>query len=429
MNAPMQPDTSTAGIGTHPRVSLRGFGRTLGAASVALALAVSALRPGISAHAGAAPLTHTNAAVGAGVQAESVGARISNLPAVAAAAGSAPVTRRVLGYFPIWGRNAGYTENDIDFSVVTDVAHFSVLPNPDGSVKIPDWGPFPDTALISHTHAAGARIVLVVGTGDSLEVTAAFGTMATNPTSRDRFIGELTGLVASYGYDGVDIDWEFPENAAQRDGLSALVSGLRAALGTEKTISLASPASDYYGQWLDMKALTPNLDWYGAMTYALHAASWSKHAGHNAALYSTAEAGLAHYGGEISVDSSRRYYQSRAVPAAKLLIGLPFWGERFDGATAMNQTLDSDTGGELDYRDIALMINNGWQRQMDQAADVPYLIRGDGEGVISYEDAESITAKCDYAVAQGLGGAMVWHLGKDGRGENQPLLHAAGACR
>lgn len=339
----------------------------------------------------------------------------------------APALRRVVGYFPLWARNGGYTERDVDFSIVNHIAHFSVVPNSDGSIQVPDWGQFPDPALLNRAHENGAKVSIVVG-GDHAEATRGFSVMAANTNTRARFIRDLMGLVTAHGYDGVDIDWEFPESVADRSNLTALVHELRAALGSGRTLSVAGPASDWYGRWFDLPALARDLDWIGAMTYSLNAPGWSRFAGHNAALYTTRQAAI-HDGGELSLDTSRAYYLGRGVPASKLLLGLPFYGQRFDGAKDINQPLASSAGAALDYRDIASMVDkDGWIARTDRGAQVPYLVGNNG-GVLSYDDPGSIAAKCNYTSAQGLGGVIIWHLGKDKVGSTQPLLSAVGSCR
>jgi chitinase len=117
------------------------------------------------------------------------------------------------------------------------------------------------------------------------------------------------------------------------------------------------------------------------------------------------------------------------VPPEKLLVGLPFYGERFDNATALHQPLTGTAGGAVDYPDVSHLIGNGWLLHRDAVADVPYLTSSTGSGIISYDDAASIAAKCDYVVANHLGGAILWHLGQDQMNGLQPLLGAAGGCR
>jgi chitinase len=329
-------------------------------------------------------------------------------------------SRRVVGYFPIWAPASGYTAREVDFRIVTHIAHFSVVPRGDGYIQIPDWGPFPDPALLSTAHAAGAKVILVVG-GDHAEATEGFSQMAASAATRARFIQILLQLVTTYGYDGVDLDWEFPQTSADRANLTLLVTDVRTALGMGRSLSLSAPASDWYGRWFDWAVLVPQLDWVGAMTYALGHPSWSSFSSHNAALFPA--------GSEFIAVATRAYYQSTGVPNDKLLIGLPFFRVRYDGASAINQPLTNRLGGTVNYPRIAALIGNGWTAKTDLQAQTPYLVKDDGGGVISFDDASSIQAKCRFTVAHGLGGVIIWHLGQDHQSSLQPLLAASAGCR
>jgi chitinase len=266
-------------------------------------------------------------------------------------------------------------------------------------------------------------VVLVAGTGDDSGVTAAFASLAASEATRLRFAGELTALVNRYGYDGIDLDWEYPENGGDRANYTRLVVAVRTALGGGRSLSIAAPPTDWYGRWFDLAGFEPWLDWFGVMTYALSGAGWSGVAEHNAALYAGRP-------GADSLSATVAYYRSRGVPNRKLLPGLPFFGQRFDAATRLFQPLTSPSpGSSPDYKEIATLIGKGWTALRDATAQVPYLVRVGAPGLISYDDARSIAAKCSYIKAQGLGGAIIWSLGKDAVNGEQPLLAAVKGCR
>ncbi len=330
---------------------------------------------------------------------------------------------RIVGYYPIWLANGGYTSAKIDFAALSHVAHFAVVPRADGSIQIPDWGPFPEPALLPRAHAAGVQVLLVAGTGDDPGVTAAFAALGAAAATRGAFAANLAALVAQHGYDGVDLDWEFPASAAERASYTQLVAALRAALGTSKTLSISAPPTDHHGRWFDLSGMAAALDWFGVMAYNLSGAGWSTVAEHNAPLYPGRP-------GEASASGAVAYYLGRGVPRAKILPGLPFFGQRFDVATRLFQPLTPPSpGSSPDYREIAPLIGNGWSAQRDPAAKAPYLLHDAGPGLISYDDAGSIAAKCDYIRAQGLGGASVWSLGKDLLDGAQPLLDSVKRLR
>ncbi len=326
--------------------------------------------------------------------------------------------RLMVGYYPIWVPQTGYSAASIDYSAVNVVAHFAVLPAANGSIVYPDWGAFPDASVVSSAHANGAKVVLVVG-GAGWEATTGFSAMASSPGTRATFVANLVALVNAQGYDGVDLDWEFPVTATERTNLTQLVTELRTALGPDKIISLATPGSNWFGQWFDLVAMAPYVDWYGVMTYSFAASSWSDVAGHNSALWST---------DELSLDSAMDYYLGRGIAKSKLLIGLPFFGERFDGASLPGDSLANRDGGLMDYSNIAGLIGNGWTKVVDSVAGVPYLTKVGSPGFITYEDAWSIGLKCAYLDAEGFRGAIIWHLGEDRVSGSQPLLTASRAC-
>lgn len=340
--------------------------------------------------------------------------------------GAVAPPRKVVAYYQMWIGETGYKPDNIDFGAVTHVIHFCLMPRADGSVYAPNGWPFPNATLVNRVHARGAKVLL----GLCEEFPApTFSAMAASPTARAAFVANVAAAVTTNGYDGVDLDWEFPKSATDRDNLTALVGELRAALGAGRLLSMAVPLGPYWGQWYDFPAMIPYLDWIGAMTYGMHAASWSDHAGHSAPLFAPVGVFPLHPGGEASTDATRKYLLGRGVPAAKLIIGLPFYGERFDSAEQMGDPLTSTAGGMMDYRQIAPLINNGWTVARDPLGQVPYLRNNAGPGVISYDDATSIKAKCTYTINQGLGGVMIFSLGKDWSGAEQPLLRAARACR
>ncbi len=321
-------------------------------------------------------------------------------------------------YFPIWNLNAGYTWEDVDFSAVTHVGHFSVVPRGDGSIEIPDWGPFPDNELVTHAHDAGVEVFLIVG-GDHAASTQGFSAMAANPDARGRFVRGVMDLVEAQDYDGVEVDWEFPATTADRENLTKLAADLRAALGPSRTLSVAMPGSDWHGRWFDVAALEPYLDWFSVMTYNFAGAGWSPAATHNSPLY-----------GNGSIDSARQYYVGRGMPPKKFLAGIPFFGERFDGASQLDDPLTDRTGGSMEYRAIAGLEGAGWSQQRDMAAgEMPYLTKDGGGGIIVYDDPQSIRAKCRYVADQGIGGVIVWRLGQDVSEAGQPLFRAIANCK
>ncbi|KAI2465893.1 hypothetical protein F4781DRAFT_424486 [Annulohypoxylon bovei var. microspora] len=105
---------------------------------------------------------------------------------------------------------------------------------------------------------------------------SAFSDMSSNAANRKKFINELINFMEHYGFDGVDLDWEYPQ-ADDRGGVTAdkanyisLVKEMRAAFGDKYGITLTLPTSYWYLQHFDLESIQPNVNWFNFMAYDLH---------------------------------------------------------------------------------------------------------------------------------------------------------------
>jgi chitinase len=118
-------------------------------------------------------------------------------------------------------------------------------------------------------------------------------------------------------------------------------------------------------------------------------------------------------------------FEKAGVPAAKILLGVPFYGHVWGQVEDRNHGL-FQSGRQIPKSDIpsgeiarALLnqdLDHGFVRYWDSAASVPYLYSPDLQIFVSYEDAESLAAKCAYVKAQGLRGVMFWDYSSDPTG-------------
>lgn len=51
--------------------------------------------------------------------------------------------------------------------------------------------------------------------------------MVRNQGSRANFIQSVEGWLGAFGFQGVDLDWEFPGSVEDRDGFTSLVREMR----------------------------------------------------------------------------------------------------------------------------------------------------------------------------------------------------------
>ncbi len=330
--------------------------------------------------------------------------------------------RVLLAYYPCW--NSGYRSDRIPYRKLTHICHAFVQPQADGSLLAPAGPPaFLEPELLTEAHAAGLSVLVSVGGYDPV-ADASFRTIAADPGLRAAFAGHLETFCRTHGYNGADLDWEFPADAADRDNQNLLFREIRETFNSASEpapswlLTMAIPAGDWHGRWNDYTALGEYVDFYNLMAYDGHG-GWSGHMGHNAPLYQ---------GGDpfddVSVKAALDYnLLTRSIPPEKLILGLPFYGYRWPAVETLYEACSPCEAGQEAYHEIAPLIGDGWTRIWDLLAEVPYLTADGGPGVISYDDVQSIEAKVEYAFQdRGLGGVFVWEISGDYLDGEQPLL-------
>ncbi|HEY0892177.1 MAG TPA: glycosyl hydrolase family 18 protein [Cellvibrio sp.] len=360
----------------------------------------------------------------------------------------------VAGFYP-YEKDYVLKQEAIQFDKLTHLIYGFAFPGEGGSIGT-STGSFHNPALVARAHANGVRFIVMMGGGIQ---SGGFSSMAANPAHRAIFVNNLVTWMRTYNYDGVNFDWEYPGADGRnydRENFSALLLEVRAAfdslegeLGKKLEMSIDLHSSLWYATWLDFSVLNQTMDWMGVMTYDYSGEwSYSQHASHNAPLfcgdydasqaicnrYLTVEKGLINIrdGRAQSVDPvTGEVYPAVVtnVPANRLVMGLAFYGREFFNCQ-LNAT-PKEGGGPLTYTAINELIASGnWDRVWDAGAQVPYLKKKSGCGIISYDDDESLTAKANYIKANGLAGAMIWEITQDNTniGYNkppvQPLLNA-----
>ena len=323
-------------------------------------------------------------------------------------------SQRVVGYYPQWVVS-NLPPSEIDLNVVTHVIHSFAWPNEDGSISSYD-GMF-GSGMSNIIHNQGAKFLLSLG-GWGNHV--GFEVISGDPVLRELFIYNLASILMINNYDGVDLDWEFPDSITDRENLNLLVRDMDSiffSINPEWLISMAIPVSNWWGQWHDFEFLEQYIDFFNAMTYGTHG-DWSSHAGHLAPLYPSPPNDL-----DGSCHENMDYLHNfRGIPKEKINMGMPFWGLKWE-ASNINEPF-SNNSEDIFYFDIPELINNGWSYQWDTNALCPYLVKDDSTFVITYENPESIAFKCQYVIEEGLGGVMIWALSYDKTSNGQELIQS-----
>ena len=246
------------------------------------------------------------------------------------------------------------------------------------------------------------------------------------PESRERFAKSAREQMIQYGFQGIDIDWEFPGRRMQK--LHPLLAELRTQLDkqeeqnqTQYFLTIAASASPEHYKNIEIQDIHSYLGWINVMTYDL-SGPWSGETNHHAPLYSSSS----HPHSLYNADSAIQAYLSAGVPPEKINLGIPFYGYLWKNVPNINHGLQqSGTAGEaVSYNTIVqnYTLENGYQEYWDTAAKAPWRYNPDSATMITFENPESIQEKVHYAIEHQLGGVFVWHLGQDAEGKMRSFL-------
>ena len=325
-------------------------------------------------------------------------------------------SQRVVGYYPYWVQST-FQPNDLDLETFTHINHSFAWPDEEGQIVAPTG--MLDPSIADYIHSNNRKILLALG-GWGQAQTSGFVSSTSTSELRSEFISNIIDKMIAYGYDGVDIDWEYPQTIEQKNNLTFFIEELDSAFyefDPELLITMAVPISNWSGQWLDLSSLRPHVDFFNAMTYDIHG-GWSSNAGHNSPLYQSPPGDP-----DGSVETGINYLlNTRGVPESKVNMGIPFWGKKYN----TSQINGSFNGSVIDmhYSEILPLINNGWDYQWDNNAKCPYLVKDDQSQIITYDNPLSVQRKCDFAKDKNLGGVMVWALGYDDMSSLESLTSA-----
>jgi chitinase len=311
--------------------------------------------------------------------------------------GSAPWS---IGYLWPFG-DPSLPVSDIQWVGLTHLVQYGAIVNADGSLDLSTEHISSNAdSLVSRGHAAGVKVLLALIQASWTGQTTTFEQAVFH--HRLAFIKRVVDVVNHYGYDGVSVDSE-PVSAS---ALNLLAAELRSALGGRLLLA-AAPVD----QAETFRPIQGSFDRISIMTYDLtgagHSYSW-----HNAALYSSDNS-------VWSVDLAVKRFLAAGLPAAKLDIGIPFYGLRLTGGglDGPRQHATATVSVEsISYRDIVSEITPQTYH-WDAVAQVPYLSIRAGpdrpKQFVTYDNEQSVAAKINYVNDHKLGGWIIWHLQAD----------------
>ena len=271
----------------------------------------------------------------------------------------------------------------IPIDLLTHINFAFAIPAKTGDTLEPLRNPDALKNLVSYVHRNKKQVFISIGgwgIGDGGGDDTRFHKMAERPEGRRTFVQNVMKFVAAYQVDGVDLDWEYPdEDSPSADHYVALMSELGDALhaqGKKLTAAVISYGKKGYGM---KKEALDKMDWVNLMAYDDdYGPSYIK----------------AHSPYSLAIKSLDYWTKERGVPSQKAILGLPFYSKKGMG------NYGPDYKSLL--KDGASPFDDYWKGAF-------------------YNGILTIEQKTRLAKERGCGGVMIWEISCDTTDDNSLL--------
>ncbi|ODQ61360.1 glycoside hydrolase family 18 protein [Wickerhamomyces anomalus NRRL Y-366-8] len=352
---------------------------------------------------------------------------------------------RTCVYYSDWSiYDRKHFPEDIPLELVTNIfyAFFNVDPN-SGKVELSDqWADtdieFKSPYTHKSIHGLLARFFEIKQHNRQIKISMSIGGWSngdnfkkgTNSALKlQKFVESSLELMVQYGFDGIDLDWEYPETKKEAGLLLQIMKQLRLGLreiederGLERDsylLTIASPAFEEKLENFQIQAMDKYLSFWNLMTYDF-AGEWSEKTGYHCNLYKK-------HPDELCADDSVKYFLSKGIDPSKLTLGMANYGRSFTKTNGYGRpfngvgTGSSDEAGIWNYNKLPLP---GATEEYDHESVIAFSYDSRNQIFVSYDNIHSVFQKAKYVVDKRLGGGMWWEsCGDRYNDEEKSLIH------
>ncbi|KAJ7267504.1 glycoside hydrolase superfamily [Mycena rebaudengoi] len=238
----------------------------------------------------------------------------------------------------------------------------------------------------------------------------------TSAASRATFVSNAVQMIEDYGFDGIDLDFEYPANAQQGQGFADLFTALRSAFDslaarkgdtTPYQISAAVSAGAANYANLVVPQMNSVLTFWNLMAYD-YAGSWLTFSDNQANLFGGART-------NVSTDAAVKAFVARGATANKITMGIPLYGRAFENTNGLGQPYSGIGPGTIEagvysYKALPLAGAQIFQNTTDVTS---YSYNAATKELVTYDTPAIVKLKAQYTVTNNLAGSMFWELSTD----------------
>ncbi|KAM7266770.1 hypothetical protein ACFE04_008936 [Oxalis oulophora] len=332
-------------------------------------------------------------------------------------------------YWPSW-KDSDFSSSSIDTTLFTHIYYSFLQPSKvTYKLEIPDSSVTFLSDFTTTLHNKNPSIKTLISCGGGGSDSELFALIASDSNLTAIFVNSTIDVARKYGFDGIDLDWEYPKTREEMNALADLLKRWRDAIRQEAEDTNRTPllltAAVYFTSNLitldsvdriyPIDSVSQNLDLINVMSYD-YKGSWDTSAtGAPAALYAK--------NSNVSTSYGLKSWIEAGMPAKKMAMGLPLYGKTWTlkdpslheiGSPAVGVGPGDD--GTMIYSEV-LEFNENNNAAVVYDTDTVSTYSYAGTTWIGYDDSRSTTGKIGFAKNLGLGGYFFWALGYDNNWE------------
>ncbi|KAJ8130004.1 hypothetical protein O1611_g3626 [Lasiodiplodia mahajangana] len=375
------------------------------------------------------------------------------------------VTRRVIGYYESWSSTRkcdAWRPNDIAAGEYTHLFFSFMTFTPFGeegeysisfgetAESVPDMDLLREFIALKDENPGLSCYMAIGGWAFNDPPTADYWSkMASTKAGRESWSETVLLYMQEFGFDGVDLDWEYPSakdrggSPEDLDNYVLLLKQLRQTLdasGRNFGLSFTIPTSYWYLKGFDIKPMVEIADFVNVMSYDLHG-TWDGNSPWTQDV-------LAAHTNLTEISMAMDLLWRNDVDTSKIVMGMGFYGRSFtmtdpgcstpgcDWAGGGRPGECTDTSGILSYkgeistfhlrktRKIRMLTSNLEivQKMKYENAELIYddkaaitWLTWDLDQWVSFDNEKTFKQKLDWASDRCLGGIMIWAVDQDTR--------------